>query len=99
MHGNSGLLHFGQMIFSISSSPTFLAFQYGDMGVYLSITTLVIVSLGGIKSESEYIVVVLFSSLLICGLVLWFWWKSRMVKEYMEQLRQREQRELEAIIS
>ena len=73
--------------------------RYGDMGVYLSITTLVIVSLGGIKSESEYIVVVLFSSLLICGLVLWFWWKSRMVKEYMEQLRQREQRELEAIIS
>lgn len=73
--------------------------KYGDMGVYLSITILAVVSFLGIKSESEYVVAVLFSVLLICGLTLWFWWKNRMVREYMEQLRQREQRELQSIIS
>lgn len=73
--------------------------RYGDLGVYLSTTILVIISFLGVKSESQYIGAVLFSVLLICGLVLWFWWKNRMVKEYMEQLRLRERQELETIIS
>ncbi|MBQ0037095.1 MAG: sensor histidine kinase [Clostridiales bacterium] len=79
--------------------PFLLDSRYGDLGVYLSTTILVIVSFLGVKSESQYIVAVLFSVLLICGLVLWFWWKKRITKEYLEQLRQKERQELQAIIS
>lgn len=73
--------------------------RYGDLGVYLSTTILVIVSFLEVKSESQYIAAVLFSVLLICGIVLWFWWRNRIAKEYMEQLRLRERQELESIIS
>ena len=73
--------------------------RYGDLGVYLSTTVLVIVSFLGEKSASQYIVEILFSALLICGMILWFWWKNRMVNKYMEQLRQSERQELEAVIA
>ncbi|MCQ2549725.1 MAG: GHKL domain-containing protein [Lachnospiraceae bacterium] len=72
--------------------------RYGDLGVYLSTAILIMASFLGEKSESQYIVVVLFSVFFICGINLWFWWKNRMVREYMEQLHQRERLELESII-
>ena len=73
--------------------------RYGDLGVYLSTTTLIAASFLGLRADSRFITAMLCSLLLICGMILWFWWKNRMAKEYMEQLRQRERQEFESIIS
>lgn len=72
--------------------------RYGDLGVYLSTTILIAASFLGLRADSKFITAILCSLLLVCAIVLWFWWKNRMAKEYMEQLRQRERQELESII-
>lgn len=72
--------------------------RYGDLGVYLSTTTLIAASFLGLRAGSKFITAILCSLLLVCAIALWFWWKNRMTKEYMEQLRQRERQELESII-
>lgn len=73
--------------------------KYGDLGVFLSTTTLIVISFFSLTFDSRFITAMLCSLLLICGIVLWFWWRNRIAKEYMEQLRLRERQELESIIS
>lgn len=73
--------------------------KYGDIGVYLSVSVLMVASFLGIQPESNYSTLILCCIILICGIFLWLWWKDRMTKKYMEQIRQREQQELQAKIS
>ncbi|HJH62662.1 MAG TPA: hypothetical protein IAC84_05305 [Firmicutes bacterium] len=41
----------------------------------------------------------IFYTLIICGMSLWFWWKRRMEREYMDQIRKREQARLRAAVT
>ena len=73
--------------------------RYGDLGLYLSVMVLMAFSLLEPNPDSEAIPLIAVYLAICCGMILWFWWKKRMTKEYMEKLREREERELMAAIS
>lgn len=73
--------------------------QYGDIGVYLSVSILLAASLGGSMAKSYIIIQFICYTLIICGMSLWFWWKRRMEREYMDQIRKREQARLQAAVT
>lgn len=73
--------------------------QYGDIGVYLSVSILLVVSLGGSMAKSYIIIQFICYTLIICGTSLWFWWKRRMEREYKDQIRKREQARLQAAVT
>lgn len=73
--------------------------QYGDIGVYLSVTVLMAASLGGTMPADNLVALFIFYTLIICGMSLWFWWKRRMEREYMDQIRKREQARLRAAVT
>lgn len=93
-----GLLLF--RIKRLSHGLPFLAdSQYGDISVFLSVSILLAASLGGSVTESYIAIQLILSVLIICGMTLWFWWKRRMEREYMDQIRKREQARLQAAVT
>lgn len=69
--------------------------NHSVLGVYLSISLLVIVSIFGTKTETYRITMILFYSLLSLGALLWYWGKHYLTHEYLDQLQKREQKKLE----
>lgn len=73
--------------------------RYDAMGIFISISLLIIFSFLGIQQDSSLMSVALVPTIFSCGVALWLWWHGRMTQEYMEQLRKRERQDLENVIS
>lgn len=69
-----------------------------DIGVYLSITVLMGVFILGLGNHAAIVIPVIICLLLMCGLVLFYWWKNRITQDYLTQLSQREKHDLQAEI-
>lgn len=93
----------GLLVFRIKRLSHGLPFltdsQYGDVSVYLSVSILLAASLGGSVAESYTTIQIILYTLVICGMSLWFWWKRRMEREYIDQIRKREQARLQAAVT
>lgn len=72
--------------------------KYGDLGVYLSVCILILMSFLSMDYESYVIPIVFIYCILICGMILWFWWRSRITQEYKQQLRTREINEINGTV-
>lgn len=70
--------------------------RYGDLGVYVCVCILTVVSF---NSEQKSVVSIVLLGLCVFGLTLWFWWRSRMMGEYVRRTRMRERKELQDTIS
>lgn len=68
------------------------------IGVYLSITVLMGVFILGLGNHAAIVIPVIICLLLMCGLVLFYWWKNRITQDYLTQLSQREKHDLQAEI-
>ena len=68
------------------------------IGVYLCITVLMGVFVLGLGNHAAMVIPVIICLLLMCGLVLFYWWKNRITQDYLTQLSQREKHDLQAEI-
>lgn len=68
--------------------------KYGDLGVYLSVTTVLTLVLVGYNRQVTIIAPIFVAAIAIWGLMLYFWYRSRIKKEYAEQLEKREKQVL-----
>ena len=68
--------------------------KYGDLGVYLSVTTVLTLVLVGYNRQVTIIAPIFMAAIAIWGLMLYFWYRSRIKKEYAEQLDKREKQVL-----
>lgn len=68
------------------------------IGVYLCITVLMGAFILGYGNRAAIAIPVIICLLLLCGLVLFYWWKNRITQDYLRQLSQREKCDLQAEI-
>lgn len=68
--------------------------KYGDIGVYLSVSILLMASFLGMGPEINQISVMIMFSVFLFGLLLLFWYKSRITQDYHARLNCREMDEM-----
>lgn len=73
--------------------------RYGDLGVYLSISVLMVSSFLGLNEDPTIVALILICFLITCGMILYYWWRNRITKKYVEQLHHREMQALYEEIS
>lgn len=97
-----------QMIFSwlffkirrFSHGFSFLTnLQYGDVVVHITIAILMILSFVGMDPHNDYIFTMCLCLIILCGIVLWFGYRSRISQKYREQIAEKKIKELEQTIS
>lgn len=62
------------------------------LGVGLSISLLIVVAIFEIKSTEQRIIAILFCLVLSGGFLLWYWSKNYLIREYLERVQKREQK-------
>ena len=75
--------------------PVLSDVKYGDIGIYLSVTVLMVIYILGLYDHATIVIPVLVCLLFMCGLTLFYWWKKRITQDYLTQLHKREQQELQ----
>lgn len=70
--------------------PFLLQHEISDIGVYISMALLLILSFVANQSSSHLAVVIFVGAVFFCSMSLPIWWKNSTTKFYIEQLRQRE---------
>lgn len=73
--------------------------KYSDLGVYLCVSVLLVATILGVQPVSERTIIALFSLLICLGVVLGYWWKKYLIREYLEHLQKAEQKELENTVA
>lgn len=97
-----GVLQFGPLylLFCIRRLKNGFSFLdnplHRDLGVIISCFILLVITTLSMEPTSDKIVAVLFYTLLACGIILWFWWRSRTTRDYIERLREKDMEELQA---
>lgn len=73
-----------------------LLLEYGssDIGVYISVSILLASSLFGITEAAQLIYIIPMLFILLCSFFLYFWWRGRATKEYMNRLKAKEIEEM-----
>lgn len=79
--------------------PFIVDYQYGDLGVYISVAILVTASFLGLSEGTHFVYMILAFSILVCGMILWLWWRSRITQKYLNKLKERDLTELNSIVS
>lgn len=73
--------------------------QYGDIVVHITIAILMILSFVGMDPHNDYIFTMCLCLIILCGMVLWFGYRSRIRQKYREQIVEEKIKELEETIS
>ncbi len=81
-----------------SGIPSLRDHGSNDNGAYLSILLLLAASLLNLSETEDIIFIIPVSFSILCGLSLFFWWKSSINKKYLEKIKTREMEELQKII-
>lgn len=96
-----------QMIFSwlffkirrFSHGFSFLTnLQYGDVVVHITIAILMILSFVGMDPHNDYLFTISLCLIVLCGMVLWFGYRSRISQRYREQIIEQKIKELEETV-
>lgn len=66
-----------------------------DIGVYISVSLLLAFSLFGITETAQLIYIIPMLFILLCSFFLYFWWRGRATKEYMNRLKAKEIEEMQ----
>lgn len=69
-----------------------------DIGMFISASILLATSLIGDSIKNDIVFAALLFFTLFCGMGLFFWWKSRITKNYLERLKANEIAKLESSI-
>lgn len=69
-----------------------------DIGMYLSISLLLACSSLNMGQEFEIVYIIPFFCTLICGVTVIFWWRSRVTRKYIEDVKAREMAALQKTI-
>lgn len=64
--------------------------RYSAAGVFISVSMLIAFSFIGMKQNIHLIYEILAISIFLCGVTLWFWWKTCMTHRYLAQLHARD---------
>lgn len=74
--------------------------KYGssDIGTYLSISLLLAFSSFYISQDIGLIYIIPMFFILICGVTVFFWWRSRLTRKYLEDVKVREMQALQVTI-
>jgi len=70
--------------------PFLLQHEISDIGVYISIVLLLIVSFVANQDPSHLVMAIFVSAVFFCSMSLPIWWKNSTTKFYIEQIRKRE---------
>ncbi len=73
--------------------------KYSDLGVYLCVSVLLVATILGVQSLSERTIIALFFLLICLGVVLGYWWKKYLIREYLEHLQKAKHKELENTVA
>lgn len=75
--------------------------DYGskDIIVYISVLLLLTTSFFCVQNNARLIFIIPFFFSLLCGISLFFWWRSSIKKKYIEKITSREIEELQKIIA
>ena len=69
-----------------------------DLGIYLSILLLITAAIFGIKTEMHRTTITLFYLILSLGVLLWYWGKNYLTREYLNQVKKREQKDIQGAL-
>lgn len=64
--------------------------RYSNTGVFISISILIVFSFIGLQQDDQLIYDIFTASIFLCGVILWFWWKTCMTHRYLAQLHARD---------
>ncbi len=78
--------------------PSLMKNSSSDIGMYLSITLLLAGSSLNMGQQYEIVYTIPFICGLICGITVIFWWRSRLTKKYIEDVKAREMEALQKTI-
>lgn len=74
--------------------PFFSHSKHDDIGVYISISILMASTFISMGEQRTFIFPILLFSLFLCAITLFFWYRSLLTREYLEQLKIKERAEL-----
>lgn len=66
-----------------------------DFGVFIAVVLLIIASLFYIKYDTNIIFTILIFLIILCGLILMFWWRNRIKNTYLKKVQARNIESLE----
>jgi signal transduction histidine kinase len=69
-----------------------------DIGAYISVSLLLAVSFLSIGRGTNLIFTIPFFFTILCGLTIFFWWKSSITRKYLDSIKAREIKELQKTI-
>ncbi|MGN0329940.1 MAG: GHKL domain-containing protein [Kineothrix sp.] len=72
--------------------------KYSDLCVHISVSVLSAASFLGMNQGTHLVYIILIFSIVICGIIFWFWWHRQITEEYLKQLNKRETEELNHVI-
>jgi signal transduction histidine kinase len=78
--------------------PSIIKYGTSDIGTYLNISVLLAFSTFSISQDDELVYVIPMFFILICGVSVIFWWRSRVTRKYIEDAKAREMAELQNTI-
>ena len=78
--------------------PTLKEHTFSDNGVYISVLALQAASFLSVRENKNLIFIIPFFFTFLCGITLFFWWKSSITKKYLERLKAREIEGLQKMI-
>jgi len=78
--------------------PTLKDHASNDNGVFISVLVLLAASFLNLRENENFVFMIPFFFTFLCGLTLFFWWRSSLTKKYMEKIKAKEIEELQKII-
>lgn len=61
-----------------------------EIGAYISITVLLAASFLGMNGNTELVYIIPYFFVVVCGLVILFWWRSRLSAKYIDTVKAKE---------
>lgn len=78
--------------------PLFIEKSSGDIGVFICVSALLMCLFFNKEANSKLPLIILIFAVVISAFALFFWWRRRVTRKYLEQLRARETELLKAEI-
>lgn len=70
--------------------PTLIEHRFSDRGVYISVLVLLAASFLSVSENENLVFIIPFFFTFLCGITLFFWWRSSITMKYMEKIKLKE---------
>ncbi len=78
--------------------PALQNYSSNDIGIFISVFFVLAASFLSVRENKDLVFIIPISFSILCGLSLFFWWRSSITKKYLERIKAREIEELQKII-